>query len=289
MNRWLIGLVVLAIAVILGCGGGGGGTAAGNIDVVGNIVLIETGSSPTPPATVRIGDVSALTDQIDGYFSLTVPAGASQLTVTYTPTGGSPIVRTFSIPSSSSDVDLGDLYIGAEEVTVTGRLLDSTNTAPIAGGTVRIGGRFATSGADGRFSVTQVAFSSSTLSVFLGLQGTVERTSYFTSFFNPPSGPTSGIVDVGTISMVPTGSTTPPPLPTNVSGSITNGGAGATVRVLDGTSIIRTGTADGLGAFKFWVPAGTYTVTATLGAQSGTTNLVVPNVNSLTSVQITLN
>lgn len=289
MSRTLAALVALFIIVILGCGGGGGGVDANPIDVVGNVIWIETGSAPNPQATVRVGDVSTLSDDSDGYFTLTVPAGSTQLTVTFTPPGTAPIVRTFTIPVSSTDIDLGDIYIGAEEVTIAGQVTDSTSSVPIAGAQVTIGGRTALSGADGRFAVTNVAFSSNTVSVFLGLQGSITRTSYFSSFFNPPSGPSNGIVDVGTISLVPTGSTTPPPLPNNVTGSIVTGGANATVRVLSGASVIRTTTANASGGFSFWIPAGTYTVTATQGAQSGTTNLTVSNVNSVTSVQITLN
>lgn len=291
MNRWLFGLVVLTIAILLGCGGGGGGTGVGpsKINIQGNILWIETGSAPVPQATVRIGDQSVLSDAIDGYFSLDVPAGSVTMTVTYTPTSGSPVVRTFALGNLTTDTDLFDVYIGPEQVTVTGLLLDSTTSSPVAGATVKMAGRSGVTASDGRFSLTGVAYSSNTLSVFLGLQGTVTKTGYFSAFFSPPGAPTSGTVDVGTISIVPQGSTAPPPLPFNVNGTITAGGANAAIQVLSGATVIRNTTADGLGQFKLWLPAGTYTVTATKAAQSGTSNLTVINVNTLTSVQITLN
>jgi hypothetical protein len=289
MNKTLVALLVLFIAVILGCGGGGGGVAPSAVNVQGNVLWIETGSAPVPQATVRIGDQSTLTDAIDGYFSLDSTAGNLQLTVTYTPPTGSPVVRTFNLGTITADVDLRDIYIGPEEVTLTGRVVDSTTTSPVSGVTVKMAGRSALTGADGRFSMAGVAYSSNTLSVFLGLQGSVEKTGYFTTFFSPPGAPSSGSLDVGSISMTPTGTSVPPPLPYNVSGSFTNGGGGASVQVLSGATVIRSVTADGLGQFKLWLPAGTYTVNATLGAQSGSNNVTVSNVNSLTSVQITLN
>jgi len=289
MNKFLVALLVLFIAVILGCGGGGGGVAPTAVNVQGNVVWIETGSAPAPQATVRIGDQSTLTDAIDGYFTLDSTAGNLQLTVTYTPAAGSPVVRTFDLGAVTTDIDLRDIYIGPEQVTLTGRVVDSTTSAQVSGVTVKMAGRTAVTGADGRFSLPGVAYSSSTLSVFLGLQGSVEKTGYFSTFFSPPGAATAGVVDVGSVSITPTGSSVPPPLPFNVSGSFASGGAGASVQVLSGATVIRSVTADGLGQFKLWLPAGTYTVNATLGALSGSNNVTVSNVNSLTSVQITLN
>ncbi len=289
MNKTLIALLALFLIVILGCGGGGGGVAPAEVNIQGNVLWIETGSAPAPPATVRIGDQSVLTDAIDGYFTLDTSAGNLQMTVTYTPTSGSPVVRTFELGAVTADTDLRDVYIGPEQVTLTGRVVDSTTSGPVSGVTVKMAGRTAITGADGRFSMPGVAYSSSTLSVFLGLQGSIEKNGYFSTFFSPPGAPTGGTLDVGSISATPTGSSTPPPLPFNVNGSFASGGAGASVQVLSGATVIRTVTADGLGQFKLWLPAGTYTVNATLGALSGSNNLTVSNVNSLTSVQITLN
>lgn len=287
MSRWAIALLALMLAVILGCGGGGGGTQVGTVTVQGNVLWIETGSAPSPQATIRIGDKSVLSDATDGYFSLDPTAGNLSLTVTYTPNSGPAIVRTFDLGLISSDTDLGDLYIGPESVTVSGQVLDSTNAVPVSGAKVSLAGRSALSGSDGRFAITDVAYSSNTLTVFLGLQGKVERSSYFSTFFSPPGAPTGGVVDVGQISLVPTGSTTPPPLPYNVNGSVVSG-AGSDIQVLSGSTVIRHITADGLGQFTLWLPAGNYTVNATLGSLSGTSNLTVSSVNSITNVQITL-
>lgn len=288
MSRWAIGLLVVFVATILGCGGGGGGVSSRTVNIQGNVIWIETGSAPSPRATVRIGDQSVLSDAVDGYFSLDTASGTLALTVTYTPTSGPPVVRTFDLGAIAADTDVGDLYIGPEEVVVSGQVLDSTDSSPVSGAKVSIGGRSAFSGSDGRFAVPGVAYSANTLTVFLGLQGKVERSSYFSTFFSPPGAPVSGIVDVGPISIVPTGSTAPPPLPYNVNGTVVSG-PGADVQVLSGTTVIRHVTADGLGKFTLWMPAGTYTVNATLGSLSGTGTLTISNVNSITNVQITLN
>ncbi len=289
-NKSLWAALIFALLIILGCGGGGGGVAPSNVDVFGNVVWIETGSATAPQATVRIGDVSAQTDAFDGYFSLTVPAGATSLTVTYAPTSTStPIVRTFTFPAAATDRDLGEIYIGPDEVIVTGILRDSATNSPVSGGNITIAGRAGTSAADGRFSVPNVAYSGSTLSVFLGLQGRVTATGYFTSFFNPPSAAVGGVVDVGTVLMTSQGSGTPPPIPSNVNGTATPNAAGATIQVLQGPSVIRTTTVDGLGQFKLWLPAGTYTVQATLGSRSGSTPLTISDVQQIVNVNVTLN
>lgn len=295
MKNLLTFLIVglLALVGIAGCGGGGSGPVTPTtIDVEGYVLWVETGSATSPPATVRIGDVSTLTDDFDGFFSLEVSLGATSLTVTYTPASGSPIVRTFTFPAPlNANTDLGELYIGPESVTVRGTAIDSSNGDPIPGALASIGGRFALTGPDGVFTITDVAYSSNTLSVFLGLNGTVEKVGYFQANFNPGSGAVGGVVEIGSVFLTPEGSGVPPPLPFNVSGTVLPSGAGgsAVVEALDGATVLRTTTADGNGSFRFWLPAGTFTLRATKGSQTGTTTVTVVNPHEAVTANITLN
>lgn len=289
MSRWLILSLVAFFLIILGCGGGGGGIAPATVTLEGNIFWIETGAATDPQATVRVGEVSGVTDVVDGYFNLEVPAGSTSLTVTFVPNGGSPVVQTFTFPALSTSTDLGELYIGPETVTVAGTVVDSSTLTPVPAATVKIAGRSALTGADGSFAITDVAYSSSTLSVFLGLQGTITKTGYFAGNFSPPSGASGGIVNVGTLQLTPEGSSDPPPLPFNVSGTVTPGGAGATLVAKQGTVIIRTTTVDALNNYKLWLPAGTYDLEATKGSLTGTTQVTVVQVNQPVTAHVILN
>jgi len=284
-------LLGLLATLLFGCaGGGGGGTTLTN--VIGAVLWIETGGPTNPATTVRIGDASTTTDLGTGGFSLDVPTGVSELTATFAQNATSnPIVRTFAFPPVTASTDLGDFYIGPEEVTVTGRLVDSGSGAPVVGALVTLAGRRTTSDSTGTFALAQVAYSSSNLSVFLGLQGQAQATGYFTQNFSPPSAAVGGVVSVGDIAMVPEASTTPPPLPFNLTGLVTpsNLGAGALVEVLVGASVVRTGFADGSGRFQFWVPVGTYTVRATQGASTGSSPANVVNVNQTVTANVTIN
>lgn len=291
IKSWHWCLLIFGL-IILGCGGGGGGVSTpSTVNIVGQVLWIETGAATNPASTVRVGQVSAQTDLADGFFSMDVPAGATSLTVTFTPTGGSPVVRTFTFAAATADIDLGDLYIGPSQVTVSGTVVDSTDQSPVANASVSIAGRSGKTNANGQFSVTGVAYSSTTLAVFLGLQGTVRATNYFDGFFNPPSGASSGVVNVGVLNLIPTGSTTPPGLPYNLSGSVlpTASSVGAVVQAKIGSAVIRTATADGAGRYEMWLPAGTYTLTATKAALSGSTSVNISDVSVLVTKNVTLN
>jgi hypothetical protein len=238
---------------------------------------------------LRIGDQAVLSDAVDGFFSINAPSGNLTLTVTYTPTGGSPIVRSFPLGIVTSDVDLGDVYIGPEEVAITGFVVDSTTSTAISGATIKMAGRFATTDSNGIFTLTGVAYSSSATSVFLGLQGEISANSYFTTLFSPNTVPTGTLLDVGQLSMTPIASTNPPPLPTNLRVTVSPNGSGATVVVKSGAVPIRTGIADPSGVAKFWLPVGSYSVEATKGTQSGTNTIGILNVNSERNVAVTIN
>jgi hypothetical protein len=273
-----------------GCGGGGGGTGGGGsttISVFGRIIWIENGGAPSPAATIRIGSVSTTTNAADGGFALDVPSGATSVTVSTT-VAGKAIIRTFTFPAASSSVDLGDLFIGPDEVSVSGRLVSSSTGSSIAGATVTLAGRRAVSAADGSFTIALVAYSSASQAVFLGLQGEASATGFFTGFFSPPAAAVGGVVAVGNISLVPTGGDAPPPLPYNLIVTCTPSGSGATVEVLSGATVIRTLTADSAGKATFWLPAGAYTVRAVKAAQTGSSPVTITSTNSQTSINVTL-
>jgi hypothetical protein len=224
---------------------------------------------------------------VDGGFAFDIPAGSTSTTVTAT-VGGAPVIRTFTFPAVSAATDVGDLYIGPEEVTVTGRVSDAGTGGGLAGATVKMAGRSAVSGADGRFSIPLVAYASSASAVFLGLQGEASQSGYFASFFSPGGLPVGGTVDVGSVALSSAGGDDPPPPPSNIRISVGPDGAGAVVELRSGSTIIRTGVASGSGAASFWAPVGTYTVRAVKGARTGTSPASVTSVNLPVSVNVVL-
>jgi hypothetical protein len=290
-------LLPLFVLLALGAGclpagqgstGGGGGSS---YIVFGRVVWIETGSAPSPAATVRIGAASETTDPIDGSFQLTVPSGSTSASVTYAASSTAPpIVRTFGFPGIGQNTDLGDLFIGPEQATVSGRAVDSTSGSPLGSAIVRIAGLSAATGSDGRFSIPGVAYSSSALAVFLGLQGSAERTGYFTQFFSPPGAAIAGQVEVGDVALTPEGATTPPPLPFNLTVLCRpiSVGAGSRIEVRQNGSLIRQGVADSTGRAVFWLPGGTYRVSAVQGAQTGTEDAALSSAHEQVQIQIDL-
>lgn len=291
MKNTILFLLAGLILLLAGCGGGGGGGSTGGgsgIPVSGRVLWIENGGATVPQSSVRAtgGTTSVLTDAADGSFTLTVPVNTNSLTVTYS-SGGTPIVRTFTVAPITSERDLGDLYIGPSTVSVTGRIIDSQTGAGVSGALVKLGGVQATTSAGGTFTLSGVAYSSS-LAVFLGLQGEVSRAGYFTQFFSPPGAAVGGVVNVGDIALTPEGSGNPPPLPYNISGSATPvaKGAGATAELLSGGAVIRTNVADANGKFTFWAPVGTYGVRVTKGSEIASGTATVAATNQVVNVNV---
>lgn len=284
MKLGIFSLLVATLAsLLIGCGGGGGTTPPppGQVaPIFGRVLWIETGAAPSPSATLRVGTVTSQTDTVDGFFDFDVPVGSTAMTVNYTPSGGETLVREFFFPATpNEDTDLGDLYIGPQQISVTGRLTSSATGAPIAGGTVRLAGRQATSGSDGFFTLQNVAFSQAQQVVFRGLSGSASANGFITQTWPIPAETpvVSGSLNVGTISLSPLAGDTPPPLPFNVEGRITPAatGAGASVVVRQGDTVVRTATANGEGRFFVWLTAGVYSVTVTAGSSTATVNLTV--------------
>lgn len=284
-NVWLI-VLLLALA---GCGGGGGGGGGAIAQLVGRVLWVESNSAPSPAASVTSGSSATTTDLIDGSFVLSVSPGATSVTVSYSD-GGPPVVFTFNFPPASGTVDLGDLYIGPETVTVHGTVNDSSTGNPLAGATVKLAGRTATSAANGEFNLLNVAYSSGSPAAFGDLVGEVSLLNYVTRQFSPPITAVGGVVEVGSLQITPESVDDPPPTPANLTGTVlpVNLGAGATVELLDGITVIRTTTANGAGQYRIWGPVGTFTLRATNGPNSGTAPVTIssPNVQQVVNVTI---
>jgi hypothetical protein len=283
--------LLLIIAIIAGCGGGGGGGAGAPVSLFGRVLWVETGAGVEPAATIRSGEASTLSSTVDGSFQLDTSSGVASITITWTEPGTTtPIVRTFNFEPKTANADLGDIYIGPETVSVQGRAVSTADSSPIAGGLVKMAGVETVTAADGTFSLDGVAYSPDALAVFLGLQGSIARTGYFTKFFSPPSGASAGLVEVGDVAMTPEGSDDPPPPPFNIEGTVLPVGeaAGATVELKSGANIIRTATADGAGKFYIWAPVGTYTLEAENGGLSGTAGVTVTSVNEKVTQNVTI-
>ncbi len=281
-------LFLLFALLIVGCGGGGGGQQ-NNAQLVGRVLWIESNSATSPAASVSSGSNTTTTDIIDGSFVLSVPVGATSVTVSYSD-GGAPVVFTFNFAPASGTVDLGDLYIGPETVTVHGTVTDAANDLPVAGATVKLAGRTAITAANGEFNLLSVAYSSGQSAAFGDLVGEITKALYVTRQFSPPTVAVGGVVEVGTLQISPESLDEPPPFPANITGTVlpVNDGAGALVELLDGLTVIRTTTADGSGQFKLWAGVGTYTVRATNGPKTGTAPVTVTATNVQEVVNVTI-
>ncbi len=286
MRFFLLALLLFAV----GCGGGSGGGGS-SATIVGRVLWIETNAVTSPAASVAVGPATTTTDLIDGSFVLAVAAGSASLTVSFSETGSStPIVRTFTFAPVAGTVDVGDLYIGPETVTVHGTVVDASDQQPVQGASVKLAGRRATTGANGEFSLLLVAYSSTSPAAFGDLVGEVTEPNYVTRHFSPPTSAVGGVVEVGAIEVSPLSFEVPPPIPANVTGTVlpVNNGAGALVELLEGVNVVRTTTADGAGQFRFWIGVGNYTVRATNGALSGTSPVSVTSVNFQKVVNVTV-
>lgn len=261
MKRLNLILSSLALLILIACGGGGGGAPITTINVFGRLLKVTDGKGLTG-ATIQIGGGSTLVSASDGSFSL--PALSSGGTVIVN--SGVPGITgwTFTLPASSVDVDLGDLYVGPEKVVVTGKIVDSANGNPVSGATVRFAGRIGTTNSSGIYSLADVAFSSTSTATFLNIPGTANATNYFQGTFTPSGGSVSGTtVTLSDVALIPQGGTTPPPTPYTLYGRLTPTASanGATVEVFSGTTKIRTYLVGTDGMFYFWVPSGTYRLT----------------------------
>jgi hypothetical protein len=280
--RLLTVLIVALALLIVGCGGGGGGggtTGGGMATAVGRVLNVETGGPMNPAASVQIGANSVLTSLQDGSFQLPAPTGSSSLTVDPLNAWG---VFTFATVALSGTTDVGDLWVGPQRVTLRGRVLNSTNLQPVAGAQVTFAGRRGTTDAQGRFALTQVAYSNQTQTAFWGIVGSVRAAGFFrTDFTASPNTAIQGTVTVNDILITPTSDTEPPPPPFNVWGRVgpSADAPGTLVTLKQNGTAVRIYNVGSDTSYYFWVEPGTYTiefVKGNLTAQSSVT-LTAPN------------
>jgi hypothetical protein len=254
---------------------------------------VETGTGPVPPATVQI-DPAATQTASDGSFSFDAPQGATSLLAVYQKTpSDTPISFRFDIPALNGTTDLGDLYIGPEKVLVQGRVLSAADSSPIAGAVISFAGRKTSSGADGRFSLQDVAYSSANNTGFLGIQGRVTATGFFAKNFAPTQGASGGVVTLDDIQLTPETGGTPPPPPYNIFGTVSPSAfaPGTVVKLFLGGNEVREYTVGSDGKYGFFVVAGTYVIkfnNPTNGKSAPDQNVTLNAANEVVQRDVTL-
>ena len=272
---FLVGLVLVA------CGGGG---PISSIAITGRVLDISTGGPTTNPSTVQSSTATVNTHVVDGFFSLGGNKGESQLLVSAPSLLGYPVF-TYTFPALNQGTnDVGDLWVGPEQVTVTGVVENAADNSPIPNVVVRFGGQIATTDASGTFNVQHVAYSSANTAGFLGLSGRVEATNFLSNEFTPNGNTAvSGVVNVGVVLMSPVDSNTPPPPPFNIWGIIapSNLANGTIVTLKDnGGTPVRRFTVGVDARYQFWVQAGQYTIDFANGTHTAPTQNVTLNNNT---------
>lgn len=283
-------LLCLVALVLTSCGGGGGagGGTTTRFNIVGRVVNISTGSVPDPVVSIQAGDRTTTSSASDGSFVLAAPAGTTSVTVIYKIGSADLQTSVFSIAPLAGDIDAGDLIVGPQKITVQGTVKQSSDGNPVAGATVRFGGKSATTNSSGVYTISEVGYDPGNIAAFLSLEGTVTQTGFFSATFSPVAGASSGVVNIDDVFLTTDSGTTPPGLPYNLEGVVTNGVPGVIVRVLSGTMLIRQGSllSPTTKAYGFWLEPGTYNVQAFNPATSQTSTsevIVIPD--SVTTIK----
>ncbi|MBI3722158.1 MAG: hypothetical protein HY248_06350, partial [Fimbriimonas ginsengisoli] len=178
-------------------------------------------------------------------------------------------ITMFSFPPSSGVTDVGDLWVGPTQVTLTGKVLDSTNLNPVSGAGVSFGGRNGVTADEGSFNLAGVAYSDTDQAAFWGIAGGVRATGYFfTTFSTAPNVASAGVVALPDILITPSNDPNPPPPPGNIQGRVlaSPSPSGALVSLSSGATIIRVFNVGSDGSYFFWVPPGSYTISFAEGA-----------------------
>lgn len=255
--------LILCLSVLVGCGGGGGGGGTtGKVSITGIVRSITTGAPASPQATAQIGNTASKTDANDGSFALSVAPGATQLQVI--PGTVNPVIFTFTFPAASSNFDVGDLYIGPESVSVTGRVFSAASGTFVPGATVKFAGKTGLTNASGVYTISGVAYDSTNTNLFLSLQGTVSASGFFPGSFTPTTGAIGGSVTIDDVFLSNDSGTDPPDNPFNISGSVlpANFAQGTVVQLFSGSTLVRQMTVGSANKYGFWVIPGTYIIKA---------------------------
>jgi hypothetical protein len=280
----LLGVVVGLTALLTGCGGGGsflggGGFLGPSALLQGRVVLVGTGQPPNPPATVIVGRQSVHTSTQEGAFRLRVPTTATQLTVR---TQGLPDF-TFNLPplQAGQTVDLGDLYVGAQTISVQGRIVDALTQQPVGEATITLQRQRAQSNpTTGRFTLNGVAYDPD--GVLDPPEGEVQKTGYLPRRFLADQPVIDGVMEVGDLLLLPETDDNPPGQPGNVHGVVQvplDTPVGARIDVytppdapIANESVILSQPS---GAFRLWLLPGNYRLVFTKGARTATRTITV--------------
>jgi len=214
--RILYGFLALALVIVLSACGGGGGSFGASALLQGRVVLVGTGQPPNPAATVLVGSQSVRTSTQEGSFQIRVPVNATQLIVR---TPGLPDF-TFNLPplQAGQTVDLGDLYVGTQSISVQGRIVDALTQQPVGEATITLLGQRAFSNAStGRFTLNGVAYDPQGV---LDPEGEVQKDGYIPRRFLADAPVIDGVMDVGDLLVLQQTDDNPPGQPGNVRGAV---------------------------------------------------------------------
>lgn len=216
---WSIVFPVILVLLIIGCGGGGGGGLGGVAILKGTIVLVGTGTRPDPAARVSSNGATTTTSVADGTFILNVVPNATILSVEAT---GFPVFE-FRLPAleQGRTYELGELYIGPQQVVVRGRVLDALTNEPVREATVTLQGDRTSTDTEGRFIFNKVAYDPEGA---FDPEGLVTKSggtrSYIPQPFVVDQPPISGEITLPDILLAPESSPNPPGQPQNVTGQV---------------------------------------------------------------------
>lgn len=296
MNKkgWLIVFSVLFVLLIVGCGGGGGGFGAAAI-LKGTIVLVGTGTRPDPPARVSSNGATTTTSTADGTFTLNVIPNATTISVEAT---GFPVFE-FRLPAleSGRTYELGELYIGPQQVIVRARVLDALTGEPVREATVTLQGDRTSTDTEGRFIFNKVAYDPDGAFDPEGLVSKSGGTrAYIPQPFVVDQPPISGEISLPDILLAPESSPNPPGQPQNVSGQVqlpvTETPIGTRIDIYTPpaatvpTRSVFVSQANG--QFGLWLPAGTHRLEF-VKTRPGTTSLTASRTTTLSSASQQVN
>lgn len=214
--RTLYGFLALVLVFALSACGGGGGSFGSSALLQGRVVLVGTGLPPNPAATVIVGAQSVRTSDQEGAFQIRVPVNATQLIVR---APGLPEF-TFNLPplQAGQTVDLGDLYVGAQTISVQGRIVDALTQQPVGEATVNLlGQRTLSNASTGRFTLNGVAYDPQGV---LDPEGEVQKDGYIPRRFLADAPVIDGVMDVGDLLLLQQTDDNPPGQPGNVRGVV---------------------------------------------------------------------
>jgi hypothetical protein len=266
--------------VLAACGGG----PPSSIRITGRVLDISTGGPTTSASSVQSSTITVNTSVIDGSFIGGGKKDEAQLLVSAPSLLGYPVFTYSFPPLKQTQNDVGDLWVGPQQVTVRGIVQNAADNSPIPNAVVRFGGQFATTDNTGTFNILQVAYSNTNTSGFLGLSGRVEATNFLANEFTAGGNTAvSGIVNIGVVLMSPLSSSNPPPTPFNIWGIISpsNLASGTIVTLKDtGGTPVRRFTVGVDARYQFWVQAGQYSLEFVNGTHTAPTQNVTLNNNS---------